>query len=849
MTIHIGTAYATIELDVRPLQNAVRRSQDQLAALERSATTAGSVIDRASHTMSQGMSNVAQSTDVARTVFDRVRVSSTETATALDQARIATNRFERGIVSIQKLLSMLTVSMGAGQLVQFALSAVTVANEIETVQASVRALAADQATYNEIIRVAVEQQRIYGGSLAQNVSQIGALANTAKQAGVDIAELVEIAQRLLVVDPTARFEDAVIALREALSGDITSLAERFEVPRKALQELTDNALSGAEKLNILDKFLNDIGVTSEVVNARIETNAQSFRNLQAASEQLTITLGSLLQNALAPVADGLTFVANSSNLALRSLFQRGEVTQQLLSQTTAYEAFVHAQRAYQSASAEVRKSYEAEFAALQQSLTAYEKAIDRSVLLALAKHRETAAYEASVAKVRNLDAQLREQFAQFTSDLSNAQDIYQRQMDAAAAAARKRAIAERLASNDIAGALAIMRDHANLAEEDVRKLDDALQDAASRATDVFAKIVQSSIDYLAQREQAYEQHTAKVASIEDQLQQRLAALQESYEAAKTEKERASIQKQIEDVQGYYSQRLEMEKQAYEQRQQQTAEAYAREQAAQLQHLGRLLIDYTTAQARMAGIAEERIIAMTDAIAREYGVQQSIIERSYEQMLATIDEWVANQGMNTSSSIDQLRLIQNEAISVQQNIDAQIRKMTESARQQFEAGKLSIDEYIRRLAAIPGEAERAASALARIPTRIEPTISLSIGNTAQAVAYRSYRTEERTVPGRASGGPVQPYQMYMVAERGPELLQMGNRLYLITGSLPGTIIPATASSPAPTARPQMAGITVNVNIHHPVVDNYERIAQLSDTIVDRATRAISRTIERVILGGV
>lgn len=48
-------------------------------------------------------------------------------------------------------------------------------------------------------------------------------------------------------------------------------------------------------------------------------------------------------------------------------------------------------------------------------------------------------------------------------------------------------------------------------------------------------------------------------------------------------------------------------------------------------------------------------------------------------------------------------------------------------------------------------------------------------------------------GRASGGPVGPGKFYEVNERGPELLEMGNRQFLMMGNSSGNVVPGGSSS--------------------------------------------------------
>jgi phage-related minor tail protein len=61
----------------------------------------------------------------------------------------------------------------------------------------------------------------------------------------------------------------------------------------------------------------------------------------------------------------------------------------------------------------------------------------------------------------------------------------------------------------------------------------------------------------------------------------------------------------------------------------------------------------------------------------------------------------------------------------------------------------------------------------------------------------------TIPGLASGGPVSANGLYQVNERGPELLSVGDKSYLMMGNKSGMVTPNAGRSPAPT---------VIVNVH-------------------------------------
>lgn len=91
----------------------------------------------------------------------------------------------------------------------------------------------------------------------------------------ELKKVTDIAERLAILDPTQGLEGAAIALRELNSGDITSLAERFEMPRKTLNAIKNLKLK--DQLTALDKELNKYGVTQKLIAKQGETALGQYR--------------------------------------------------------------------------------------------------------------------------------------------------------------------------------------------------------------------------------------------------------------------------------------------------------------------------------------------------------------------------------------------------------------------------------------------------------------------------------------------------------------------------------------------------------------------------------------------
>jgi hypothetical protein len=242
-----------------------------------------------------------------------------------------------------------------------------------------RALAGTTSNYNQIVEIAKEQQRLFGGTLESNIAGIQGLVVSARASGASLKQLIDLSQRLAVLDPAQGAEGARIALSEALAGDPASLARRYEIPRKELAKLRDESLSVTERLGVVDSFLAKIGITSATVSGSISAQAQALNAGAAAWDRFKISVGAGIaafgagasriaapilggyepekarlqgqaDQLVAPTADFNTYIAGverirAANFGLRNSFdiltqQQFLYAQGLISQGTANDAAI-----------------------------------------------------------------------------------------------------------------------------------------------------------------------------------------------------------------------------------------------------------------------------------------------------------------------------------------------------------------------------------------------------------------------------------------------------------------------------------------------------------------------------
>jgi len=258
---------------------AEQRLTSELQA-QTSVTTQSIAIERQlASVQQQAARGAAQAAQQQRAEMDKLRG-------ALTPATQGTSALTGALGGLKSAFGQFGFSVGIAGITQIGISAVQSANSLEKTEATVRALSGSQTRYNQVLTVAQAGQQAYGGSLEENLRGLGTLVNLSNRAGVSLSTLDNISRRLAIVDPVQGIEGANIALKEFLSGDnaeaALSLARRFELPRHALADLAKEGVSAKDRLEGLNRLLNEQGITSEVLAARTRTTAASYDRLTAA---------------------------------------------------------------------------------------------------------------------------------------------------------------------------------------------------------------------------------------------------------------------------------------------------------------------------------------------------------------------------------------------------------------------------------------------------------------------------------------------------------------------------------------------------------------------------------------
>lgn len=121
------------------------------------------------------------------------------------------------------------------------------------------------------------------------------LTPVAKTSGQSIEALVKQAEILAAINPAEGLTGATFSLREALSGDWVSIIDRFNLPRKRINELKEQ---GVPAMEIISKTLGEMGIDYSIVEEQGKTFASRIDQVK---DQLVMMAGA----ASKPIFDRL----------------------------------------------------------------------------------------------------------------------------------------------------------------------------------------------------------------------------------------------------------------------------------------------------------------------------------------------------------------------------------------------------------------------------------------------------------------------------------------------------------------------------------------------------------------
>jgi hypothetical protein len=244
---------------------------------------------------------------------------------------------------LQGAAATLGIGLATTQIIQFGREAGAAALRLDRVERTTQAIASSTTQYNAIVAEARRQQSLFGGTLAENLEQLSGFAVQARLSGTEVSRLTNIAQRLAVLDPSQGIAGASIALREALSGDPVSLARRFEIPKAALAGLRNESATTADRLRIVDNFLNKAGISADIASRTTSDTARAYNELGAALDDTKTRLGGLLaefgKGAAINTTAFLGALNNSTSGAIAAKLDQARIS--VVATATSYEDYAN----------------------------------------------------------------------------------------------------------------------------------------------------------------------------------------------------------------------------------------------------------------------------------------------------------------------------------------------------------------------------------------------------------------------------------------------------------------------------------------------------------------------------
>lgn len=297
-----------------------------------------------------------------------------------------------------------------------------------------------------------------------------------------------------------------------------------------------------------------------------------------------------------------------------------------------------------------------------------------------------------------------------------------------------------------------------LTTSDIEALGKAIQTTFTQGQEAISAYAVSYSEFAAGVESRSSEFSAKMAELEKQKQE-----------ATTKEQRQGIDDQITQL-----------RTAYADQEENAAQSYARQQQAQQQHLGQMLIDYTVAQAQLGNIAKDKAAEITAALEEQYGLQESSTATTFLNMAQSIDQYAADSGASIDTLIGDLQDQQHQAAETQKAMDKYATEYVATQVNNFMDGKSDAENYI--------------SALERIPK----TVTTEVKTRYTSEGKPDTNNQEATVGGaRAEGGPVDAMTPYLVGERGMEI---------VTPTTAGYVTPTDAIRRALASPAQMGSMS-------------------------------------------
>lgn len=159
------------------------------------------------------------------------------------------------------------LALGGG-MVAAGVSGLDLNRSMENVTAQLNAFTKDGEKSAQILDMIRERAAKTPFEFNEMAKATAGLLPAAKASGAELESLVEKAEILAASNPAQGLEGAAFALREAVSGDFTSIIERFNLPRSYINKLKEE---GVPALEIVSQAMQQVGFDTDLVANLAET--------------------------------------------------------------------------------------------------------------------------------------------------------------------------------------------------------------------------------------------------------------------------------------------------------------------------------------------------------------------------------------------------------------------------------------------------------------------------------------------------------------------------------------------------------------------------------------------------
>jgi hypothetical protein len=158
---------------------------------------------------------------------------------------------------------------------------------LENTRARLLAFTKDGAETERLLGMIQEEAAKSPFAFGEMADAVAGLLPAAKVTGAALEELIDLAQILAASNPAEGLAGAAFALREALSGDFTSVIERFNLSRVAINDLR---AQGVPALEAVSTALRDMGLDMAVVTGLSQTTTGQISTLTDRFELAALAL-------------------------------------------------------------------------------------------------------------------------------------------------------------------------------------------------------------------------------------------------------------------------------------------------------------------------------------------------------------------------------------------------------------------------------------------------------------------------------------------------------------------------------------------------------------------------------